>query len=219
MSIKCGNCKGRHETVAGVKDCYAGREESKSAIAASHDRMKDEGYDRPDPIRPPSQRSPIPDVPAGRYAVEFEGRLMFYRVDRPTEGRWAGYTFLKVYASDETHAIREPMKRARILNRILEDGPQAAMLRYGREIGSCGHCGRTLTDEDSRARGIGPICAGRMGIDIGRRHRGKRGTQPVLEEDRTGSDCTPGQQCTDIYNKCSKHQMEYQRRFGRASNE
>ena len=29
--------------------------------------------------------------------------------------------------------------------------------------GSCGHCGRTLTNEESRARGIGPICAGKMG--------------------------------------------------------
>lgn len=31
--------------------------------------------------------------------------------------------------------------------------------RNGRELGHCGVCGRTLTDEESRARGIGPICA------------------------------------------------------------
>jgi uncharacterized protein DUF6011 len=33
------------------------------------------------------------------------------------------------------------------------------MVRYGQELGECGHCGRTLTDEASRAAGIGPVCA------------------------------------------------------------
>jgi hypothetical protein len=31
--------------------------------------------------------------------------------------------------------------------------------------------------------------------------------------------CTPGQQCQDINRLCSKHSMEYQTEFGRASNE
>lgn len=31
--------------------------------------------------------------------------------------------------------------------------------------------------------------------------------------------CTPGQQCQDINRLCSKHSMEYQLRYGRASNE
>jgi hypothetical protein len=106
--------------------------------------------------------SAAPTVPAGRYAVETEeGHLAFYRVDCPTEGTWAGRTFVKVQASDELHPVRGAAA-ASVLRKIAVD-PAAASLRYGREIGSCGVCGRTLTDEDSRARGIGPICAEKTG--------------------------------------------------------
>jgi hypothetical protein len=34
-----------------------------------------------------------------------------------------------------------------------------AQARYGRELGVCGACGRHLTDEASRARGLGSECA------------------------------------------------------------
>lgn len=97
-------------------------------------------------------------VEAGRYAVEIDGELRFYQVDKPTEGRWVGYTFLKVQASDTLYPIRARATREAILCEIAKD-PKAAMLLYGQKIGRCGHCGRTLTNEDSRARGIGPVCA------------------------------------------------------------
>lgn len=41
-------------------------------------------------------------------------------------------------------------------------GPRDCQVLYGQEIGSCGRCGRELTDETSRARGLGPECAGRV---------------------------------------------------------
>lgn len=112
----------------------------------------------------PRTTSPsVPDVPAGRYAVDNEdGALAFYRVDRPTEGRWAGYTFLSVQASDEQHPIKNRAAKAAVLAKIAAD-PREASMRYGREIGACGICGRTLTDEDSRAAGIGPVCASKTG--------------------------------------------------------
>lgn len=100
-----------------------------------------------------------PEVPAGYYAVENEeGRLMFYTVDRPTEGRWRGYVFVKVWASDEKHPIRNQTTRMQILQRIMDAGWEKCAARFGQEIGRCGVCGRTLTDETSRAIGIGPIC-------------------------------------------------------------
>jgi hypothetical protein len=34
-----------------------------------------------------------------------------------------------------------------------------AMAKYGRELKHCGLCGRTLTNDASRAIGIGPECA------------------------------------------------------------
>lgn len=105
----------------------------------------------------------LPEVPAGRYAMPAkDGHLAFFRVSRPTEGQWAGMTFLTVQASDTEYPIRSADARRAILTRIAED-PAAASLRYGREIGACGICGRTLTDEDSRARGIGPVCAEKTG--------------------------------------------------------
>ena len=103
-----------------------------------------------------------PHVPRGRYAVENEeGRLMFYHVDRPSTGKWSGFTFLSVRASDELHPIRNKETKKLIMDRIEED-PAEASMRFGREIGECGICGRTLTDEHSRARGIGPICAAKV---------------------------------------------------------
>lgn len=116
----------------------------------------------PKTVTPASAPQPFPEVGEGRYAVKMEGVLKFYRVDRPTEGRWAGYTFVKVQASDDMFPVRVRANRDAVLAEIAKD-PQSAMLRYGREIGSCGHCGRTLTNEESRARGIGPICASKMG--------------------------------------------------------
>jgi hypothetical protein len=103
----------------------------------------------------------VADVPAGRYAVEDNGTLKFYKVDRPADGKWAGRTFVKVQASDNEFPVRGAAA-ARVLRLIARD-PKAAMLRYGAELGHCGHCGRTLTNEESRAAGIGPICAGKMG--------------------------------------------------------
>lgn len=109
----------------------------------------------------PMKPKPSIDVPAGRYAVTHEGTLKFYRVDKPTEGRWKGFTFVKVQASSELHNIRSKAAREEILSLIAVD-PKAAMIRYGKEIGSCGHCGRTLTNAESREAGIGPICASKM---------------------------------------------------------
>lgn len=96
-------------------------------------------------------------VPEGRYAVDMGGKLRFYHVDKPTEGRWAGYVFVKVQASDDLHPVKRPDSLISIFRAILIDTTEA-MARYGREIGRCGRCGRTLTDEVSRSRGIGPDC-------------------------------------------------------------
>jgi hypothetical protein len=105
-----------------------------------------------------------PHVDEGRYAIERDGVVKFYRVNRVERRNEPGrfMTYLDVQASDDWHAIKGASSKLEILTAIAVD-PKAAMLRYGHEIGSCGKCGRTLTDEDSRARGIGPICAGKLG--------------------------------------------------------
>jgi hypothetical protein len=102
------------------------------------------------------------DVPAGRYAIEEDGVLKFFRVDRPTEGKWAGWVFLKIQASDDLYPIKDRARCEFIFKAIAHD-PRAASIRYGRELGHCGICGKTLTDPTSIENGIGPVCAGRVG--------------------------------------------------------
>ncbi|UJE15695.1 hypothetical protein SEA_LIGMA_40 [Gordonia phage Ligma] len=100
-------------------------------------------------------------VPAGRYAVATEdgatNALAFYKVDRPTEGRWAGRVFVKLMQSDDERSLNWATTKA-VLAKIAEVGAEAASAAYGREIGDCGVCGRTLTNDESRAVGIGPKC-------------------------------------------------------------
>ena len=42
--------------------------------------------------------------------------------------------------------------------------PAQAAIAYGKKFGACSVCGRALTDADSIARGIGPICAENYGF-------------------------------------------------------
>jgi hypothetical protein len=101
-------------------------------------------------------------VPAGRYAVRVDDVLVFFKVDVPVEGRWAGYTFVERQLSDDFVRIPRALQ-AQLLSQLREDGFEAASKLYGRELGVCGVCGRTLTNEDSRAAGIGPKCAAGAG--------------------------------------------------------
>ncbi|QNL30167.1 hypothetical protein SEA_MARIOKART_40 [Gordonia phage Mariokart] len=100
-------------------------------------------------------------VPAGRYAIATEdgatNALAFYKVDRPTEGRWAGRVFVKLMISDGEQNLSWAATKA-VLAKIAEVGAEAASAAYGREIGECGVCGRTLTNDESRSVGIGPKC-------------------------------------------------------------
>jgi len=105
----------------------------------------------------------IEAVPAGRYAIRSKDRIIrFYRVDKPTEGKWTGYTFVKIQAGERFHKLPQD-SQTRALREIAEVGPKEASQLYGKELGHCGVCGRILTNQESRDLGIGPICAGKMG--------------------------------------------------------
>lgn len=92
-------------------------------------------------------------VEDGRYAVEENGELKFFKVKN---GRRPGFVFLDIQASDEWHKIAN-VTRIRAIVALIAADPKAAMTRYGQEIGECGRCGRTLTSE-YRKLGLGPIC-------------------------------------------------------------
>jgi hypothetical protein len=98
-----------------------------------------------------------PQVPAGRYAVDTdEGHLGFYQVKVADNG----FITVSVQASSELHEL--PWTAARGVLVKIEADPHAAAIRYGKELGVCGVCARPLTNEESRAAGIGPKCAQRF---------------------------------------------------------
>lgn len=94
----------------------------------------------------------VEGIPAGYYALVIDGTTKFYRLT-PT-GK------LMVQASDDFYPIKSAETRTEVLD-LIRANPEAAGTLYGQEIGSCCRCHRTLTDDESRAAGIGPICSQR----------------------------------------------------------
>lgn len=101
-------------------------------------------------------------VPDGYYAVKHaDGITRFYQVQSGSKDtKWEGHRFLKIQASDEWYPYRGD--KSSVIASI-QQNPQAAAKLYGIEIGACGICNRTLTDETSRAIGLGPVCRERYG--------------------------------------------------------
>lgn len=85
-------------------------------------------------------------------------KVKFYRVRTGSKkGKWANHVFVDAQASDDYYPVRAQDALTAVLEGILAD-PAAAGLLYATELGRCCRCARTLTDETSRARGIGPEC-------------------------------------------------------------
>lgn len=102
-----------------------------------------------------------PNVPEGHYAVASatgNNDLDFFRVDRPTKGKWEGRTFVKriIGGHPEFGVAKGQVKE--VLDRIVAAGIDESRTLYGQEIGQCWKCNRSLTDELSRQLGIGPVC-------------------------------------------------------------
>lgn len=107
------------------------------------------------------------EVPDGRYALRFPADdlnpIHFYSVRTSDFGNvWDGYQAVKRHSSDERYRVHGE-QRIFVLKQIIEAGPRESAELFGRETNHCGVCGRELTREDSRARGIGPDCAERLG--------------------------------------------------------
>jgi hypothetical protein len=118
------------------------------------------------PKKPKFQRddTDVPDVPAGRYALEDPddelNPIKFYKVNHgKVGGRWAGFVFVDRFVSDETFPVKGSARVA-VLKAIAANPLEAAQ-RFGREENACCICGRRLTRRLSRHMGIGPVCGGR----------------------------------------------------------
>lgn len=85
-------------------------------------------------------------------------KVKFYRVRTGSaRGKWANNLFVDAQASDDFYPVRHKEALTAVLEGILAD-PEGAGLLYATELGRCCRCRRTLTDETSRERGIGPEC-------------------------------------------------------------
>lgn len=101
---------------------------------------------------------PVGGAGFGYYALEVNpGEHRFFRVERPKSGKWEGKTFIKAQAGDEFFPV-EPRQRGFSYLTQIDQDPKSAGLLYASLIGKCTRCGRTLTDPESRERGIGPDC-------------------------------------------------------------
>jgi hypothetical protein len=116
-------------------------------------------------------------IAAGFYATPSltgNNDLDFWKVDRPKKGKWSGYIFVKrvigghddkQLPSDSKRRIsrKDTQKIQRVtqeaaLQAILDQGPDESAFLFGKELKYCCECGIHLTDETSRALGIGPVC-------------------------------------------------------------
>lgn len=105
-------------------------------------------------------------IPRGSYGVitpDRKNEISFFSLwIAPTDHRLRGKMSMKQMVGPEEYRI-SPGDRAGIIALIAEQTPVKCAERFGLEIGECGICGRRLTNDESRKRGIGPICAGRWG--------------------------------------------------------
>lgn len=70
--------------------------------------------------------------------------------------------FMDLQAGEDMFSVRDHARKMVFLKAISHN-PAEASKNYGLKMGRCGVCNRNLTNEDSRALGIGPKCASKMG--------------------------------------------------------
>lgn len=111
-------------------------------------------------LRASAAKAERPTLPAGSYAVTAEaGHTAFYRVEVSKSGHYT----VSLQVSDDFQPLPSWKAQQTVIAQIEADGPLEAAKRYGRELGACPKCRRTLTNPSSIAAGIGPVCATKYG--------------------------------------------------------
>jgi Family of unknown function (DUF6011) len=112
--------------------------------------------------------TPNGEVLIGSYGIDtskdsrFANDTSFFKV-------WINEDFgkgwgVKMYVSDDTSRVSIAVPTQVDVIKIIAQDPLAASKLFGQEFGRCGVCGRGLTNDESRALGIGPVCGARLGI-------------------------------------------------------
>jgi hypothetical protein len=142
MAIRCGHCRGRHETVADVRTC---------------------GQDASADIRVDSRWPRQATVTEGLYRAG--GRI--FRVDRTTRGGQTGALVAHVATVSTTdRGTRVSWTIARDSLALLSPAgrmPLAEVIEFGRLTQVCLKCGRRLDTPEAVAAGIGWRCKRNLG--------------------------------------------------------
>lgn len=179
MSIRCGNCKDRHDTVTEVKACYG---QAPRLRVTSNEIAYAMGVPRPVTRAGTLTQAGRPDD--GFYTVVFtdgDYRTIRLRTQEPdasfapgeqvasflsgpdNESDYTGFAFVK---ADGRYFLwkrfRQETRLDRALNVLLSD-PDGAGEEYALRSGRCRRCNRQLTVPASINRGFGPTCAGIVG--------------------------------------------------------
>lgn len=159
----CGNCREHHLSVGEVRACYADRREL--AFLSASQPGSDLSEPQPAPSPTPEPEPPISE----RLSPATEGFYLhgskIYKVQRAVHG--SGHLYAKmlvlegrdddvrgtwVYARGAINGLHQDL-------RMTEDEAAA----FGKLYGICCICGTQLNNEVSVERGIGPVCAKKMG--------------------------------------------------------
>jgi hypothetical protein len=136
----------------------------------------------PHPSRPAERtptRRPMPDVPAGHYAVPSKtgnNDFDFYRVKRTETGR----TYVKVIIGGHPEYGLKFGPTIEVLERIIKFGIEKSGWTYGQEVEQCRYCNHRLTEYASRKLSMGPDCAEQHGL--GQEWRIVQASRPRGEE-------------------------------------
>lgn len=112
------------------------------------------------------------DLTDGFYALPSSGTndIVFYAIatnkgvyDASKKGLRGIYMVVGGHKDRKLHGAQAESALKRLIALSPAERTEAQAL-YGREIGRCGVCGRHLTDEVTRKRGIGNDCASKLGI-------------------------------------------------------
>jgi Family of unknown function (DUF6011) len=190
MSIRCGSCKGRHESVAEIRRCsqapqrdtfYQDAADRGSITQAQADRYTRNEQRSYVPAPPESSRyypqDYRPEAPRsarvtedGMYRNPKNGDI--FKVQKAVHGSGNLYAKRLVIESEPVRggdgAILEPavVRFDYAPGQIFRLAPEWRMTleeakKFGALYGTCVRCGRTLTREDSIERMMGAVCAGK----------------------------------------------------------
>jgi hypothetical protein len=114
----------------------------------------------------PAEAAPRPviaDIPAGFFATPSRTGHNDFDFWKVTEGRKPGYRFVKrvIGGGDLKYPRLEPVSKTEqmaALGAILRTGIEKSREDYADNQRRCMRCGLHLTDEESRAARMGPVC-------------------------------------------------------------